>query len=81
MALIVRVYVNQTQVAVAAAQNMSNLADVSNYDCQSITAASKFTDFEELRHEFKIEDHDRTQPVWDLVAKMAQHIAELEVKS
>jgi hypothetical protein len=51
MALIVRVYVNQTQVAVAAAQNMSNLADVSNYDCQSITAASKFTDFEELRHE------------------------------
>lgn len=79
--LIVRVFVNDTEIALATAGNLSELADVSDYECYSSTRPFPDRTKPITRQNFFVEDHDRNQTVWSLVEKMAARITELEKKN
>lgn len=67
--MIVRVYINERQVAEARAQNQSDLADVSTYGCTLTELKGPCSDG--FTREFRIEGHQRKQTCWALVEKLA----------
>lgn len=68
--LTVKVYVNNRPIAEATARNMSGLAAISDYECDSLELDGPFT--RETSTTFKIENHNREQSCWALVEKMAR---------
>lgn len=76
--LIIRVFVNRTEIASATAGNISNLADCSDYRCGSVTLPFPDRSADPKRTEFLIEGHNRNQTVWALIEKMAAKIQRLE---
>lgn len=70
MTLQVVVFINGRQIAEADASNMSDLADVSDYQCTAREHASKFG-LGTFRA-FRIEGHNRNQSCWALVEKIAR---------
>ena len=72
--LTVKVFVNKRLIAEAFARNVSGLAAISDYECNSFELAGPFTD--ETITAFTIENHDREQSCWALVERMAHEILE-----
>lgn len=68
----VTVYINGRKIAHATAQNVSSLADISNYRCEAVEHESEFSPGVDCA--FTIKDHPRRQSCWELVEKMAQEI-------
>jgi hypothetical protein len=69
MTLTVKVYINDRQVAEAKASNISDLADISDYECRVGEAKSEFSP--PMIGLFKISGHKRKQSCWALVQKIA----------
>ena len=78
--LAIEININGKVIARASARNISDLADISDYDIRCISEPSPITGKPRQMHIFNIEGHDRNQSAWALVAKMAAEIAELERK-
>lgn len=65
----VEVYINGRKIAEAAAQNRSELATLSDYDCQLSEEPGPFGSGKDLL--FRIKGHNREQTCWALVERLA----------
>jgi hypothetical protein len=54
--------------------NVSDLADISNYQVEAIEAANRLTSSPPRSATCKVTGHDRRQSVWVLIAKAATEI-------
>lgn len=59
-------------LATASVGNVSDLADLSDYDVLAAEAANALTGREAWRRRVAIEGHDRNSSVWRLVEKIAK---------
>lgn len=59
-------------LATACVGNVTDLADLSDYDVLVAEAANPMTRREAWRRRFAIEGHDRNSSVWRLVEKIAK---------
>lgn len=76
--LTIEIKVNGVLVAGATARNLSNLADVSDYEIMTVEKRSEHAGHEtDMRTNFEIERHPRLQSVWALVEKIARTSAAL----
>lgn len=72
--LTIEVKVNGRLVAHAGAQNVSELANVSNYHVTWSQAACPDLGIEEVFSEFVVKGHRRRQTAWALVARVVLQI-------
>ena len=66
------IYINGREIAQATAQNVSSVADISNYRCEADESPSPYSPG--VSCAFTIKGHPRRQSCWELVEKMAQEI-------
>lgn len=72
--LTIEVKLNGRLIAHAAARNISELADISDYHVTWHEAACPELGIEEDFHKFTIQGHRRCQTAWALVAKVVMRI-------
>lgn len=82
MSLIVEVYVGshlnkerRILVSEGVLHNISNLADISDYEGVIIEAGKDSLNIPPLTKEISIQGHDRNQSVWKLISKMAEEFS------
>jgi len=75
MPIRIKVELNGKEIAVATAENISNLADVSDYWVAVHERAAPSLGITELDEAGMVRGHERNQSVWALVQKVAAFAA------
>jgi hypothetical protein len=65
-------------LATMSVANVSNLADVSNYDITVIEAANPLTGAPARMHALVVDGHERKQSVWKLIARAVAQMDDTE---
>ena len=73
--LTIELKINGRLIAFAEAKNVSDLADVSDYQVKAWTTGCEAVNSPEGQHVFKIYKHRRKQSPWALVRKVANIVA------
>jgi len=71
--LTIEIKLNGRIIGGAKVTNISDLADVSDYEVVAAEGASEVTGLPDFREDFIVKGHERRQTVWALVSKVAYH--------
>lgn len=78
--LTVRIEVNGKLIGGATVKNVSQLADISDYEVMTVEKGSDQTGLPDYREDYTLRNHKRRQSVWSLIRKIADRAEQAQIE-